>query len=196
MTGLIILAAGSSSRLGQPKQNLIYRKKTLLQYAIETGLASACTPVVVVLGANAALIKPTIEKEPVIIVYNDNWHEGTASSIKSGINEIQKIEPQIADVIIMLCDQPFVDTHLLNHLILAKSKTGIVACAYNNIIGPPALFDKIYFPELLDLQGQEGAKKLLIKYHDDVIDIYFPKGSVDVDTMEDLEKLQLKSSIV
>src|SRR5476651_1174100 len=82
MTGIIILAAGSSSRLGKPKQNLIYNGKTLLQNAIDTASSSLCKPIMVVLGANAVVIKPTIESLPVNILNNENWQEGIASSIR------------------------------------------------------------------------------------------------------------------
>ena len=189
MTDIIILAAGSSSRLGKPKQNLIYDGQTLLQKAIETAISSVCRQVIVVLGANVDVIRPTIESKPVNIIYNADWEEGMASSIRLGITELQKI-PEIDSVLLMLCDQPFVETALLDQIIQTKSKNGIVACAYNDTCGPPVLFDQKYFDELLLLKGQEGAKKLLLKYPDDIATILFPPGSIDIDTMEDFEKIQ------
>ncbi len=189
MTGIIILAAGSSSRLGTAKQNLVYQGKTLLQRAIETAVAAEAGEVIVVLGANAGTIMPFINEYPVHVVENPGWDEGMASTIRGGLRELQKINPGFDSVILMLCDQPFVDTALLNRLILAKSTKKIVACAYNDTAGPPVLFDKFYVDELLLLKGQEGAKKLLTTYHDDVITISFPLGSVDVDTMEDYKKI-------
>lgn len=190
MTGIIILAAGSSSRLGQSKQNVIYRGQTLLQRAIETALASICAPVVVVLGANATSIIPTVRELPVNLVQNTDWAEGMSSSIRSGIIELKRVAPSVTSVILMLCDQPFVDTHHLNLLIMAKSKSGLVACSYDNIIGAPALFDVIYFDELIALKGHESAKKLLSKYADVVTSIPLPQGSIDIDTIEDLERLK------
>jgi len=191
MTGIIILAAGSSSRLGTPKQNLGYQGQTLLQRAIETALASVCRPILVVLGANETVIKPTIELTPGNIIYNSDWHEGMASSIRLGVREIQKIEPNITAVILMLCDQPFVTTAILNTLVQTKTTNGsdIVACAYNNTIGAPVLFNAVYFNDLLLLKGQEGAKKLLVKYGEMVTSVPFPLGDVDIDTVEDYEKI-------
>jgi molybdenum cofactor cytidylyltransferase len=192
MTGVIILAAGSSSRLGTPKQNLIYLGQTLLQRAIETALVSICQPVIVVLGANENVIRPTIERMPVNIISNADWQEGMASSIRLGIKELQNIEPNITSVILMLCDQPFIDFSILN--VLVKTQTinggGIAACTYNDTIGAPVLFDTIYFKDLLMLKGQEGAKKLLLKYSDKVVSIPFPLGSIDIDTVEDYEKIK------
>ena len=189
MTGIIILAAGSSSRLGKPKQNLIYKGQTLLQNAIETALKSSCKPVMVVLGANYSNIIPTIRNVPVSIVYNQDWNEGMASSIRTGIAKIQQLTPETTSIILMLCDQPFVDTSLLNKIVQKKSTKGIVASSYKDTAGPPVLFDKIYFDELLLLKGQEGAKKLLLKYPDDVITVPFTLGGVDIDTIEDYERL-------
>src|ERR1700753_1407492 len=189
MTGLIILAAGSSSRLGQPKQNLVYKGKTLLQRAIETAVSSVCEPVVVVLGSNAGSIKSTIATYPVLIIENNDWNEGMASSIRAGINKVLQLKPTADDIILMLCDQPFVDTYLINMLVAAKAKNGICASFYNDTIGPPVLFDVVYFDELLKLQGTDGAKKVMQKYPERVKEIPFAPGGVDIDTMEDYEKI-------
>jgi len=189
MTGIIILAAGASGRLGKPKQNLIYKGKTLLQSAIDIANDSKCIPVLVILGANADVIKPTIENLSINILQNENWQEGMASSIKVGITGLKKIEPKVDSVILMLCDQPFVDAELINKLIQSKSEKGIVASAYNDTIGVPVLFDADYFEELLQLKGDEGAKKLLMKHPEDIAKIDFPLGSVDIDSTGDYEKL-------
>ena len=193
MTGIIILAAGSSSRLGKPKQNLIYKGQTLLQKAIDTAYSSVCKPVIVVLGANEQLIGPTIANKPVNIIHNPEWGEGMASSIRFGIIELKKIEPQVTSVILMICDQPFVSTSLLDQLVQPIPGKGIAACAYNNTTGVPAFFSAEYFNELLLLQGHEGAKKLLLKYPDAITIVPFPLGNIDIDTVEDFEKLNTKS---
>ena len=190
MTGLIILAAGSSSRLGTPKQNLVFQSATLLQRSIETALKSDCTQVMVVLGANAELIEPTIANHPIQIIHNPNWQEGMASSIRIGISAMQQSTPQLESVILMLCDQPFADVSIVNQLIKASAKKNLVASSYNGTIGPPALFSKSHFEELLNLQGNEGAKKLLLKYADEVFEVPFPLGVIDIDTLSDYQKLE------
>src|SRR6185312_8828069 len=136
MTGIIILAAGESARLGQPKQNLIFRDKTLLQRAIETALVSVCKPVIVVLGANEEVIRPTISQYPVNIIHNANWADGMASSIRTGIAEL-KNHPEITSAIFMVCDQPFVSTDLINKLVEAGSQNNMAACKYNDAVGVP-----------------------------------------------------------
>ena len=189
MTGIIILAAGSSSRLGQPKQNLVYKGKTLLQRTIETAMASICETVVVVLGANAEVIKPTIANYSVEIIENTDWTEGMASSIRTGLKRVLQISPGEQSVILMLCDQPHVDTYLINMLVVAKTKEGICASGYNDTIGPPVLFDAIYFGELLVLTGADGAKKVMQKHANQVKEIPFALGDVDIDTIRDYERL-------
>lgn len=194
MTGVIILAAGSSSRMGKPKQLLIYQQKTLLQRAIQVAVSIPNTCVVVVIGANQSLIKPDINNFAVIIEENPDWQQGMASSVRVGINRLTTVQPQVENALLMLCDQPFVDTVLLQKLIEKKQAgTGqIIAAAYQNTVGAPVLFDRSYFDELIGLQGQEGAKKLLNKYKEHVISIPFEKGAIDIDTPEDYERL-LKS---
>jgi len=192
MTGLIILAAGASSRLGQPKQNLLFKNQTLLQRAIETGLASACGPVIVVLGANADVIEP-ISLVNVKVLYNNEWNEGMASSIRIAVNEIIK-DTAVTSIIIMLCDQPFVTAALIDTMLQKQMETGkpIIACSYNNTIGVPTLFNRSLFAELLLLKGHDGAKKILQTHQHDVITVPFEPGSIDIDTKEDYRRL-LKS---
>jgi len=192
MTGIIILAAGSSSRFGSPKQNLVYQGKTLLQRAIQTALTSACCDcAVVVLGANEGQIRPNISDQQINIVYNPNWQEGMASSIRLGIAQLLYLEPLITSAILMLCDQPFVDPLLLYQLTERKTENdaGIIACEYKNTLGVPALFDKKYFVQLMKLTGSEGAKTIINAYPDDLMSVPFGLGAIDIDTIEDFERL-------
>jgi molybdenum cofactor cytidylyltransferase len=194
MTGLIILAAGSSSRLGTPKQNLVFQGTTLLQRTIATALATDCKKVIVVLGANAKLIEPTIADQSVQIIHNPDWQEGMASSIRIGIDTMQQSTPQLTSVILMLCDQPFADVSIINQLIKASTQNNLVASAYNGTLGPPALFGTAHFDELLLLQGNEGAKKLLLKYADEAVTVPFSLGVIDIDTLSDYERLDSQSN--
>ncbi len=188
MTGLIILAAGQSSRMGQPKQNLLFNGQTLLQRAVKSGQESECEAIMVVLGANSDEITPI---PGTTTLYNKDWEEGMASSIRSAMVEINN-DPSVDKVIIMLCDQPFVSAILLNALISKQIETGkpIVACAYNGTMGVPVLFDRVFFGELLLLQGHEGAKKILKKHVIDIVTIPFEKGGIDIDTPADYEQLR------
>ncbi len=188
-TGIIILAAGSSSRLGQPKQLVTYQGKTLLTRAIEAAKEVASGDVIVVTGAHVHLIKAEVAEIDVHIVHSPLWQQGMASSINAGISALPSGMQQ---AIIMLCDQPFADAVLLKELIdqqrLNDSK--LVACTYGGSAGVPALFDQSLFAELLELKGQEGAKKIIQKYREQATTIPFEKGNIDIDTPTDLEHLR------
>jgi molybdenum cofactor cytidylyltransferase len=190
MTGLIILAAGASTRLGFPKQTLLFKGKTLLEIAIEAGIRSKCEPVIVILGANADAIAPGIKNYDITTIHNPDWEEGMASSIRLAITHIKKNEA-INSIIIMLCDQPYVSRTLINSLLYKQQETekNIIACSYKDTLGVPALFSSRLFDELLLLQGQEGAKKLFNTHTNDIAIIPFEKGGIDIDTLADYENL-------
>ncbi len=193
LTGIIILAAGNSSRLGTPKQLLEYKGKSLLQHAIDEALLIQEAPVIVVIGATHQDIENSIkQKKGIAFAHNKNWNSGMGSSIKTGLQHLLKTSPGITACIITVCDQPFINSTIFNALINAhhETGTGIVASAYAGTIGTPALFDKDYFNELINLNNAEGAKKLLQKYDDDLIAIPFENGEVDIDTIDDYERLK------
>lgn len=189
--GIIILAAGNSSRLGTPKQLLKFRNKTLLQHAVDEALALNAKDIVVVTGANHDNIFSSLSNKNIHSVYNENWQQGMASSMQAGLLALLAIHPDLSSVIILLCDQPYVSTQLLKDMIKQKEDTckGIVACSYGETVGVPALFSNQYFDTLLSLRGSEGAKKIIMASKDDVAFVSFPLGSVDIDTIEDYQKL-------
>lgn len=192
MTGLVLLAAGASVRLGEPKQNLNFRGKTLLQHAVQAATASVCKPVIVVLGANAEAFTSEIQQESISVIRNQEWETGMASSIRCGLNELLRQAPQTTNIIFMLCDQPFVEPQILNKLVQTNTETGkeVIACSYQDTLGTPALFHKTMFPELLALTGDEGAKKLIFRHQETVAMVLFPLGAIDIDTPADYTALQ------
>ena len=192
MTGLIILAAGPSVRLGKPKQLLQYNGESLIQRAVRAGEETGCDPIVAVLGANFEKIEAEIDSQSTHVVKNISWEEGMGSSIRTGLSKLLKLKPRIEEMIIMLCDQPFVDSVLLKKLIRERRSTEkeIVACKYVDTVGVPVLYSKTRFPELLALKGDEGAKKLLLRHQQEVTTIPFPEGIIDIDTAEDYEALK------
>ena len=196
MTGLIILAAGASVRLGKPKQTLLFRGKSFIQHAVESGIQANCKPVVVVTGAYASQVLPEMQRYAVRVVYNAAWAEGMASGIRCGVAAFMKEAPLSSGVIIMVCDQPFADATLLMQLIQKQQETGkpIIACSYNHTLGVPAYFSHQLFPELLALQGHEGAKKILAGHRLSVATVAFPLGGIDIDTLSDYEQLTAMDS--
>lgn len=178
--------------MGRPKQLLPYNNQTLLQHAVQTALASLARPVVVVVGAEAEAVQKGIPEKEVHIVVNAEWSEGMASSIRCGIKAFAAVSPDADGAILMVCDQPFVKTSLLNDLITAHQKTGkgMVACSYGNTFGPPVFFHSSLFPELLQLKGDVGARSIIRAHSDAVEAIPFPEGMFDIDTEADFEKIK------
>jgi molybdenum cofactor cytidylyltransferase len=190
-TGIIILAAGNSSRLGQPKQLLDYRGTTLLNRITSEAVFFAGEAVVVVTGAQRREIEDSIADESVLTCHNPNWKEGMASSIKTGLKHLLLVYPELRSCIITVCDQPYLDAEVFRKLLLKQQQSGkgIVASQYSETTGVPVLFDRQYFDALLHLDGKEGARKLLTKFKGDVAFVPFEKGATDIDTREDYNKL-------
>jgi len=188
---IIILAAGRSTRLGSPKQLLSYQGKNLLQHSIDAAHESQAGPIILVLGSDMDEIASNIDPLPLTIVKNPDWESGMASSIVTGINTLKNLYPDADSVILMVCDQPFVNARLLKDLIKKKEEKGssIVASSYENINGTPALFHKKHFNELSALKGDTGARYLIKKYHESMESIPFDQGSIDIDTIEDFRNL-------
>lgn len=189
--GVIVLAAGSSSRMnGEPKQTLEFQGKTLLRRAAEVALQAKFHSVVIVLGANHENFRKEIEDLPLEIVVNENWESGISSSIKKGLAAISKDNFDAA--IFMLCDQPFVTAEVLQGLrdSFVETKKPIVASKYEETIGVPALFSREIFAEVGDLQNDEGAKKIIVKDLNRIALIIAPEAAFDVDTMRDYEELK------
>jgi molybdenum cofactor cytidylyltransferase len=189
--GIIILAAGASKRMGQPKQLLPYQGSNLLQHTIKAAVNSVCNPIVLVLGANRELIMPQVMNNPIHIVENKDWEEGMSSSIRTGLEKMLVLNHAIKSVIILLCDQPFINAEQINKLVEASHITHktILISEYERAEGVPALFCKEHFVELRNLHGKEGAKKLLKAHKNCIFKVPFHQGVIDIDTPEDYEKV-------
>lgn len=193
---VIIIAAGASSRLGRPKQLLHYANKPMLQHLLQVSSDSVAAKVIVVLGANAEKITSEVAFGEAQVVVNEGWQEGMASSIRTGIKVLVEIEPLIAGAIIMLCDQPYITSTLLDCLITTYLNTDkpIVASEYNSVLGSPAFFQRSIFPELLQLKGDAGAKVIIQQHSKEVEAVAFSKGDIDIDTPADYEQVSKKNS--
>jgi molybdenum cofactor cytidylyltransferase len=186
------VAAGSSSRLGKPKQLLSYQNKSLIEHITGEAVKANLHPIVIVTGANAEQVSLALNKKDEEIVYNEHWQQGMASSIVAGISKMLLLDDNVEAALIAVCDQPFVTAELLQALINKKAETGkgIVACTYADTAGTPVLFDRKYFIDLQQLKGEEGAKKLLKLYEADLVTVSFPQGSIDIDTEADYKALK------
>ena len=185
--GIIILAAGNSSRLGKPKQLLIHGDKSLLEIATEAALGTGAATIVTVLGAYADEILATHQQSNLNYVINESWEKGMSTSINAGLAQLLKLSPAVENVIIMVSDQAFLKSSTLMQLITKKQQTDhhIIASQYGNTIGTPVLFNKKYFKDLMNLSGDTGAKHMIKQHPNDVATVTFEKGDIDIDTEAD-----------
>ncbi len=185
--GIILLAAGSSSRMGQSKQLLEIGGEQLLLTSTKVALLASAEKVVVVVGANEATHRKIIEQLPVEIIINEDWQKGMGSSLKKGLQELLLLVPKLEAALVMVCDQPLLAAEHLTQIIkkYELSKSPIVASYYSGSSGVPALFDKSLFEKLLNVEDQAGAKKIILQHKEVVETIDFPQGSIDLDTPED-----------
>ncbi len=191
LTAIIILAAGNSSRLGEPKQLLRYKNKTLLENTIAAASAVPNSIIIVVTGANHELIQKELYTESVIICYNPDWENGMSTSINAGLKKLLTLHPDIQKCIFTVCDQPYLSGAVFEDLLKEyfKTKKGIIASSYSQTLGTPVLFDKKYFDALLELKGQEGAKKIITQFAEDTTSVLFENGAIDIDRVEDYNNL-------
>jgi len=186
--GIILLAAGSSSRLGQPKQQLPFQKTSLLEHMIHIALGAKVSEVIAVVNEVFKHISPA---EKMTLLINEDAASGLSSSIRKGIETIKEKLPEAEAVIIMPCDQPFLTTAILDKLISKFESTdkGIIAARYAETFGTPALFHHRYFDQLLQLQGDVGAKSIMKAHTSDMAYVDFPQGGIDIDTPDDLKNM-------
>lgn len=191
---ILVIAAGSSSRLGQPKQLVSYQQTFLLDYIIQQCEKSEIGDVFVVLGANRELIRSKISNSNIRLLYNPNWSEGMSTSIACGVSVLQPLSYD--GVVVMLGDQPFFESSILINLLQKQqaTKARVLVSRYDKGMGPPSFFDKTLFGELVLLKGDVGAKPIIRKYFDEIERINFPKGHIDIDVPEDLEILKIKDN--
>ncbi|MGN6370293.1 MAG: nucleotidyltransferase family protein [Phycisphaerae bacterium] len=194
LIGAVVLAAGNSTRMGAtgPKQLLAYQGQPLLRRAVDTACMSALCPVVVVLGANAGAVRPTIESLGVEIAENPRWQAGMGSSLRTGFERALAAAPALDAVVIMLCDQPLVTPEDIHSLIHTHVQTGkpLVAASYSGTLGVPALIARSCFDRVKSLPDEAGAKSLFLQGGESVARVEVPCAAIDVDRPEDYEKLR------
>ena len=186
---ILLLAAGSSSRLGRSKQLLKVDSESLLLRSSNLSL-QVSKNVFVVLGSNFEEHVQSIKHLSVAFVENKEWERGLGSSLKAGLRQIVEKNPETKSVLILVCDQPLLTSSHLSKLAEVGEATNklIVSSLYNNVLGVPALFKKELFNELLKLDDSEGARKLIQQKKNDVEIVDFPGGEIDLDTPEDVKK--------
>lgn len=187
-----MLAAGASTRLGQPKQLVHLGGRPALQTVVGTAQAIA-DQVTVILGSRAADITRLLQHSSATVLINRQWQEGLASSIRCGISSLG---PGCEAVMILLGDQVAVNVNDLKRLIDAwQGQDVIAASVYKAQAGVPAIFPRWCFSELMQLRGDAGAKLLLQRHAHRLVQVPMPNAAIDLDTPEDLKALQANNPI-
>lgn len=191
--GIVIIAAGNSSRLGQPKQLVPFRGKTLLQRCIDLA-ENITTQITCVLGYQADSFKNSVESTKTKFIINKNWHQGMGTSISIGVDSYKQLD----GLMVILCDQYLIDLADLRKLVSQwkKEPSKIIASQYFDIKkeqfieGAPAVFPSKYFDQLLALK-EKGARDLIKNNSADVVKILLKNAAIDLDTKSDLLNLQI-----
>ena len=183
----VVLAAGASTRLGVPKQLIRFRGEPLVRRAAKAASEAGASPVIVVLGADAASIAQALDGLSFAkTVTNEQWRDGLASSLAAGIREAQRLDAQCDGALLTTADQPLVDGAALRRLLDAFDEGArLVAAEYSGTIGVPAVIGREWFEALLALEGDAGAGRWLRGKGDAVHRIPLLEAAVDIDTAED-----------
>jgi len=186
MLSAILLAGGKSRRMGKLKQLMPLGKSTILEQAIDNLLSSTADEVIVVVGYKAEEITKAIAAKPVKIIVNPNYQQGMSTSIITGLI---LVDPRVEAVMLALGDQPMVDSQTIDQLIAEfyNHDKGIALPTYKGKRGHPVIFATKYKAELLELKGDIGAREIIERHPEDILEVAVGSEGVitDIDTEED-----------
>jgi molybdenum cofactor cytidylyltransferase len=184
----IILAAGASTRMHQPKPLLLWRGEPFIRHVARTALGAGLSPVVIVSGAHTPEVRAAVTDLPVTLIHNPDWEAGQSTSVRCGL---QALPDTIGSAIFLLADQPQIPIELVKALIEQHAQTlsPIVAPRVDDRRGNPVLFDRMTFDDLLSLRGDVGGRAVFAKHPIAYVPWHAAGLLLDVDTPEDYQRL-------
>ena len=184
----VVLAAGASRRLGRPKQLLKKDGETLLHRTVRLTMEAGFAPVVVVVGAHSDRMRKELQGLAAEVIENSSWESGMASSVHEAVAFLQRQSRPCRHLLVTVCDQPMLDAGVLERIKHASCMDPgkVVAAAYAGVPGVPAVFPSSFFPHLLELEGDKGARNLLRSLGDEIVLVPFAGGKQDIDTEDDV----------
>jgi molybdenum cofactor cytidylyltransferase len=193
----VILAAGASRRLGEPKQLVAIAGEPLLVRAVRLAREGGFDPVVVVTGFESGRMRAVLAATPAIIAENEEWGTGMGSSLRCGIAALGELDPSPPNALVLVCDQLALSAEVLRELarVHACEERPITASFYSGRAGAPAIFSAQYYPELMRVEGDRGAGGILERHSADVALVKFEDGALDLDTPEQLRGLASRSAV-
>lgn len=188
----IVLAAGASTRLGRPKQLLKVDGESFLRRTVRLAAEAGCNPILVVLGFESPGMQQELCGLDTKIVINSDWQSGMGSSLRCGVDALMKENPLPGRVLLLLCDQAKLSAKILFDLMGTSAKAGslITASSYAGRLGVPAIFHQQLYPDLLKVEGDQGARAVIQDYLNQTTAVDFPDGAIDIDTPQDLASLK------
>jgi molybdenum cofactor cytidylyltransferase len=188
---LYILAAGMSTRMGQPKPLVQLGATSLLERTVRAGAGSKVRSVTVVTGSCREEVGLLASNLGTRTIWNERYRDGLASSIAASVRDAERSEDPADGLILAGCDQPFLTAGLLDRMISSgqDSPESAVVCEYGDTIGTPAMFPPGWWPELLELQGDRGAKTVLGRWPDRTVGIGWEAGRININTPADLDRI-------
>ncbi len=187
--GCVILAAGSGSRFGGPKQLAVYQHKTFIENVVETAQSINFQKRVVVLGSYFDEIFPVVNQYPIKLINNQNWSAGQSTSVKMGVSYF--MDKPIDAILFLLVDQPQITPIMINNVLnlFAYQKEDIIVHSYKGQYRHPILFSKKTFQDLMNIHGDQGGRQLFEKYSPLKINLENDYLAIDIDTVNDLKDL-------
>ncbi|TXB67680.1 nucleotidyltransferase family protein [Phaeodactylibacter luteus] len=191
LSAAIILAAGASTRMGQPKQLLEWKGETMAARACRLAQEAGFGWTIAVTGARAAEVGAAVAGTAAVVADNPNWESGMGGSVAVGLSKALQLCPRLEYAGFILTDQPYLTAGVLSQMLAALKGSAApgIAAAYEGVLGVPAVFRARIFPELLSLAGQKGARPVLQKYASALLAFPFQGGGFDLDYPEDYERL-------
>jgi len=186
---VVVLAAGASTRLGEPKQLVRLDRRPLLHTMVSRAVALGGHAVTVVIGAHAQELAQLLRHSPASVIVNRHWREGLGSSIRTAV---ASLPPACDAVLLMLADQAAVTTDDLKRLASAwNGQDGVIAVSqYSGTLGVPAIFPRWAFSDLMSVRGDRGARAVLQHHADRLVRVPMSNAAIDIDTPEQLEELR------
>jgi molybdenum cofactor cytidylyltransferase len=190
----VVLAAGASRRLGQPKQVLALDGRTVLDATLDVARSSACDPVVVVLGGAADAVRSEVGLEGVQVVENHEFGDGCSTSVRTAL---EALPDSVTGIVLMLGDQPRVRVETVQELEAAAHEHDVGVCHYDDGLGHPLWFHRRMFSALESMHGDKAVWKLVDAEAEgaDVVRVRI-EGPVprDIDTWDDYEAVLAEQS--
>ncbi|RLD01798.1 MAG: putative selenium-dependent hydroxylase accessory protein YqeC [Chloroflexi bacterium] len=185
----VVLAAGGSSRFGEPKQLLDWHGKPLVRHVVELATAGGLNPVVVVTGADHDAVSEALRGSRIEVACNPGWESGQSSSVRVGI---EALPGDLGGAVFLLVDQPLISPELIQKIVQQHQRTqaAIVLPVIEGNAGNPVLFDRQVFTDLTLLGGDVGGRALFEKFPVCQVAWGDKRSQEDIDTPEDYQRIR------